>query len=172
MLYTLWAKRKIETNIAYVIILVIVTLPTFTGCAGNYGSLRKNGEVNSIFKGYQVLADYNYYYSGPKGRPDAIMGIHREYRLQTTQWTPIDLTGDQLKKWVQWFDSHYGANTTYYPYGFQILDHSGNPVGIWYSIWNHTTVEVKENNQLIIFPPAKKSIHPFDTDGRDRRPMR
>jgi hypothetical protein len=100
------------------------------------------------------------------------MGIHRDFRLQTTQWTQIDLTSDQLKKWVQWFDSHYGANTTYYPYGFQILDHNGNPVGIWYSIWNHTTVEVKEDNQLVIFPPAKKSIHPFDADGRDRRPMR
>jgi hypothetical protein len=165
----LWVKRKIETNITSVIILMIVTLSTFNGCASNYGSLRKNGDVNRIFKDYQVLADYNYYYSGPKGRPDAIMGIHRTYTLQTTQWTQIDLTGDQLKKWVQWFDSNYGANTTYYPYGFQILDHNGNSVGIWYSIWNHTTVEVKEGNRLVVFPPPKKPIHPFDTDSRGRK---
>ena len=121
MLYKLWIQRNIETNITSLIILIIVALYTFTGCAGNYGSLRKNGDVNRIFKGYQVLADYNYYYSGPQGRPDAIMGIHRTYTLQTTQWTQIDLTANQLKKWIRWFDSHYGGNTTYYPYGFQIF---------------------------------------------------
>jgi hypothetical protein len=146
------AKRIIKTNIAPVIIIIIVTLHTFSGCAGNYGGLRKNGDVNRIFKSYQVLVDYNYYYNGPKGRPDAIMGIHRTYTLQTTQWTPIDLTVNQLKKWIQWFDAYYGDNTTYYPYGFQILDPDGNPLGVWFSIWNHTTVEVKEDNQLAIFP--------------------
>lgn len=151
------------------LLLIILSLATLSGCAGIYGSLKKNGEVNLIFKSYQVLTDYTYYYSGPKGRPDAIMGIHRNYTLQTTQWTQIDLTTDQLKKWVQYFDSYYGTNTSYYPFGYQILDHEGNVVGIWYSIWNHTTVEVKADNQIVVFPPAKKSIHPFDADSRGRR---
>jgi hypothetical protein len=82
----LWPKRKIETNIASVIIIIIVILHIFTGCAGHYGSLRIDGDINRIFKGYQVLADYNYFHSGPKDRSSAIMGIHHDYTLQTTQW--------------------------------------------------------------------------------------
>jgi hypothetical protein len=171
MPHLLGDKRKNKSNLKKALIFITISLMMFAGCTGNYGRLKKDKDINRIFTGYQILADCNYYYSGPKGRPDAIMAIYRPYTLQSTQWTPIDLTPDQLKKWVQSYRSHYGNNTTDYPYGFQILDQNDNPVGIWYSIWNHTTVELKENNHLVIFPPAKKPIHPFDADGRGRRPI-
>ncbi len=50
MSHMLWSNRKIETNAAAKIILMVVTLYTFTGCAGNYGSLRKNGEKRRILR--------------------------------------------------------------------------------------------------------------------------
>jgi len=58
--------------------------------------LVRDHEANDIFKSYQILPDHRYYYSGAEGRPDAIMGIHPDYTLETTQWTEIDLTERSL----------------------------------------------------------------------------
>ena len=85
----------------------------------------RDHEANEIFKSYQILRDHRYYFSGPEGRPDAIMGIYPDYTLETTQWTEIDLTEDKLKKLIDWINLHHRNNTRYYPDGFLILDHDG-----------------------------------------------
>jgi hypothetical protein len=109
--------------------------------------------MDSIFIFFYVASKY--YFTGPEGRPDAIMGIYRDYTLETTQWTEIDLTEEQLKKLIDWINFHHRDNTRYYPDGFLILDHDGRQVGIWYSIWDWTTVIVEENRRIMVYPPLK-----------------
>ncbi|MHC4103784.1 MAG: hypothetical protein ACYSR9_02500, partial [Planctomycetota bacterium] len=151
--------------------IIIALLIILIGCAGNYGRLVRDYEANKIFKSYQILPGYRYYYIGPEGRPDAIMGIHPDYALETTQWTETDLIEDKLKKLVDWINFHNSNNTRYYPDGFLILDHDGRQVGIWYSIWDWTTVIVEENKRIMVYPPLKD--HRFGNgDERERMQRR
>jgi len=140
------------------------------GCAGNYGRLMRNQEINEVFNTYRVLPDYRYYFSGPVGRPDAVMGIHRDYTLETTQWTEVDLTGEQLKKLIEWINFYHRGRTRNYPDGFLILDHDGHQMGIWYSIWDWTTVIVKEDKRVEVYAPLKDERF-GDGDQRDRIKM-
>jgi hypothetical protein len=123
------------------------------GCAQNYGRLQRSAEVDKIFITYEVLPDHTYYYVGPDGRPDAIMGIESVYTLETTRWTQFDPSDDTLKKGVDWMNFHHSTSVRYYPYGFFILDPEGKKLGIWYSIWDWTTVIMKEENRIEVYPP-------------------
>jgi hypothetical protein len=98
------------------------------------------------------------------------MGIHPDYTLETTQWTEIDLTEGQLKKLINWINFHHRGGTRYYPYGFLILDLNDKPVGIWYSIWDWTTVIVEGDNRIVVYPPFNDRFG--NGDGRERMQMR
>ncbi len=135
------------------------------GCAGDYGSLRKNAETNHIFKSYQILSDHNYYFAGPEGRPDAIMAIHQDYWLDSSQWTNIYFTEKTLKEWVDRFDFYHQGRTRFYPYGFNILDAKGKKIGVWYSIWDWTAIIVGPGNRVQVFPPTDSE--PFGDGGDD-----
>jgi hypothetical protein len=161
--------KKYDSLAIFLVILFIPVLLIFTGCAGNYGRLQRSQEVDKIFKSYQVLPDHNYYYVGPDGRPDAIMGIQRDYTLETTQWTQFDPSDETLKTGVDSINFHHSTSVRYYPYGFIILDPEGKQVGIWYSIWDWTTVIMEKDNRIKVFPPAKKD--PFG-NGDQREKMK
>jgi len=139
-----------------VLTIFFASLFALAGCAENYGRLQRNEEVDKIFKTYRTLPDHNYYYTGPAGRPDAIMGIHNDYTLETTQWTPFDPSGDTLKTGVDSINFHHSTRVRNYPYGFIILDPAGKQVGIWYSIWDWTTVILEKDKRIKVFPPAQK----------------
>ena len=148
-------------------LLCLISSAAMVGCSENYGRLQRSREVDQIFKSYQVLPNHQYYYTGPKGRPDAIMGIHNEYSLETAHWTPFNASGDILKQWVDTINFHHNTSARYYPYGFFILNPEGSRLGIWYSIWDWTTVVMKTENRIQVFPPAKKDF--FDNgDDQDK----
>ena len=145
-------------------VLLLFSSAAMVGCSENYGRLQRSQEVDQMFKTYQVLPDYNYYYTGPEGRPDAIMGIQNEYMLETAHWKPFDASEDILKQWVDTINFHNIASARYYPYGFFILDSEGSRLGIWYSIWDWTTVVMRGENRVQVFPPGKND---FFEDGGD-----
>jgi hypothetical protein len=150
-------RKNLSRTIPVVFLLITITI-VFGGCAENYGRLQRSEEVDELFKGYQVLPDHNYYYVGPEGRPDAIMGIQYEYTLETTQWTQFKASDDILKKWVDTINFYHNTGVQYYPYGFFILDPAGSRLGIWYSIWDWTTVMMKDDKRIQVFPPAKNDF--------------
>ena len=142
-------RSKTSGPAVFIGILIVIC-----GCAERYGSLQRSDEVNRMFKTYRILDGYIYYYSGPEGRPDAIMGIQDDYTLQTTQWTPLNTGREALKKGVNSINFYHSNRSQNYPYGFHILGPEGQQLGIWYSIWDWTTIILEEDNRLRIFPPA------------------
>ena len=92
------------------------------------------------------------------------MGIHKDYNLETTEWVNFDPSDNTLKTGVDSINFHHNTGVRYYPYGFFILDSEGNQLGIWYSIWDWTTVMRKDDNRIRVFPPAKND---FFKDGDD-----
>jgi hypothetical protein len=65
--------------------LILVLCLGTAACAAslyrNYGQFNPSGEVTKAFEGYRVHPEYRYYVSGPDINPNALMGLHRNYRL-------------------------------------------------------------------------------------------
>ena len=150
-----------EIKRAGVTFVALLVLAGTLGCTEKYGRLKRSFEANQIFEAYQVLPHHNYYFSGPEGRPDAILGLHQNRHLKSSQWTPVELTPQQLKKMVDWLNFHYPNRTRYYPYGAEIFDDAGNRVGLWYSIWDWTPVIIGPEDTIEVFAPPLSS--PFES---------
>ncbi len=119
-------------------------LPSF-----RYGKIKRDRDVNRIFQTYQVLADHKYYTTGQGNIPHAIIGIQDSFKLRSGIWKPVDLTTPLLRSWVTQMDNIYG----YPPYGSRILDDNGQPLGIWYSSKQWTTVIIEEKNEIAVLAP-------------------
>jgi hypothetical protein len=138
------------------IFLLIAVFPFFfSGCTGtgNYGAFQRNLELSQIFLSYKVLPDYNYYTSGGYDKPNAILGVHKDYQLITDQWLSIpNADSAQVHKWISTIDPEdRGAGNSYFAY--YILDPEGKQVGFWYSIQKHTVVKFQEENKIEVYTP-------------------
>jgi len=134
------------------------------GCAHDYGRLQPSSAVTAIFKTDRVLPDYKYYYAGPDGWPDAIIAVNKEFTLVSDQWTAFEPSPQRLRNLTDYAQSLYGTDAHHYPYGYKILAPDGRQVGIWYSIWDWTTIEMRSNGEVVIYPPPTKDLWP-DADG-------
>jgi hypothetical protein len=142
-------KSRVLKLIVITLILTVasafaIELPNF-----KYGSLQRSIEITRIFESYEVLPNYNYYYSGLGDIPYAIIGIDKNYRLRRGQWKEIHITTQILRNWISRMDFIYG----YRPYGSQILDNDGKQVGIWYSSKQWTTIIMEKKNEIAVFAP-------------------
>jgi hypothetical protein len=147
-----------------VVVMIGILTAVMTSCGGQYGHLRLDGEARKIFDEYRVLPDHNYYYSGSSSKPRAIIGIHEDYRLESNLWKPVDLTPEQLKKWMRNINPTLGRNIN--NIASVIVNPAGETVGIWYSKQNRTTIQFKEGNVITVNPPS------LDTEDRFRKNSR
>lgn len=159
-------KRKIATKsyiwtrlVAYFFISAVTV--TLVGCAANSnkGTLQRDQELNRKILAYEVLPDHNYYYSGSFDRPNAILGIHKDYQLVSQLWQTVQISSAQLGKWIGTIapEEYRGPSGYFAAY---ILDPDDRKVGIWYSIMSTTTVEFLEGNKIKVnspdlYPPSK-----------------
>lgn len=138
--------------------LCLMLLSGPVGCFSNYGNIRWSSEAAEAFRSYKILGDHKYYYSGGDARPNAIIAIHQNYTLVPELWKEVDVTSDQLKAWV---DLMVAQNLFYTsPEGFIINDAKGNRVGIWYSMWDWTSVKMESDNRIYITTPDTTSNKP------------
>jgi hypothetical protein len=135
---------------------VILMVSLLAGCAsnqkarGNMGTLKLSLEVSQIFQTYQVLPEYRYFFHGSVNKPNAIMGIDRNYTLVTRLWKEApDLTSEQLKRWV---DRILGYLPPVRTFGAYILGPDGEQVGIWYSPYPDAPVSVQPDKRIEIIP--------------------
>jgi hypothetical protein len=155
-------KKKMETHAALLLVLIL----SLGGCAHNYGRLQPSSAVTAIFKTDRILPDHKYYFAGPDGWPDAIIAVNKEFTLVSDQWTAFEPTPRRLRNLMDYAQTHYGTDTHHFPYGYKILAPDGRKVGVWYSIWDWTTIEMPADNEVMIYPPLTKDLWP-DGDDRD-----
>ena len=134
---------------------ILIVLPVFSraleipGPKFKYGKLQRSRDVTKTFETYQILPDHKYYTHGWGTVPYAIIGVRSKFKLRKGLWKEVEITAPLLRSWIGQMDSIYG----YPPYGSRILDHKGNPMGVWYSSKQWTTVVIEEDNQIAIFAP-------------------
>ena len=131
------------------VILFFMALIDLSGCSmSNYGKLKSNPEVTRTFEAYQILPDHKYYYRGTFSRPIAIVGINKNFVLNSKLWLEIDPKSKDFHTLIDRV-SLQGLGSTTQPWGFTILDKSGNDVGVWYSAIRAAAVQIDERGLIV-----------------------
>jgi hypothetical protein len=134
-------------------ILLLIILMAFSGCSGsNYGKLKSNLEVTHAFEAYQILPSHKYYYRGTYSWPFVVVGINATYELNSRIWTEIDPKSEDFRTLIDRV-SLQGLSGSTHPWGFTILDKSGNDVGVWYSASRAAVVEIDEKGRIVNLSP-------------------
>jgi hypothetical protein len=137
------------------IILFLIALTALGGCTmSNYGRLESNPDITRAFKAYQIMPDHTYYYRGSASRPIVIVGIHKDFELNSKLWVEVDPQSKNFRSVIDRISAQ-GMGGTTRPWGFRILDHSGRAVGVWYSASRAAAVEVNENGQIVNLSPIR-----------------
>ncbi len=137
------------------IILFCMALAALGGCAmSNYGRLESNSDVRRAFEAYQIMPDHRYYYRGTFSRPFAMVGIHKNYELNSKLWVEVDPQSKDFRTLIDRI-SLQGSGSTTEPWGFTILDHSGSRIGVWYSAIRAAAVQVNEKGQIVNLAPLR-----------------
>jgi hypothetical protein len=126
--------------------LAIVVL--LAGCAANYGSLKRDPEVQQDFESQRVPPDYKYYYYGFSTRPYVVFGIEPTYKMNSRLWKEAAPDTAEFKEMIRWIWEDYG----YYKFGADILDPTGKKVGVMYTAINETSVKFGNDNHIEVMP--------------------
>jgi len=148
---------KPKINVICIGMLFFIAMTTFLGCLANYGRNMLSDEVNNVFESFQVLPDHTYYYSGSDASPDAIIGIHKRYELDSADvWTKVDLANKQLKYWVETMAMASLKGYPAFPDGYYILDPDEKPIGVYYTPWDPGPVRMEGENRVTVYLPSVK----------------
>ena len=140
----------------FIILTTLFSLITFAlcGCStSRFGRLESDKEIKHSFESYQVLPNHKYYYRGVSSKPTVIVGIEETYELNLKMWVKIDTESDNFRRLID-IVSLQGMGNTVEPWGFRILDKTGNYVGVWYSAVRATSVDINDNRQIVNFGPS------------------
>jgi len=129
------------------IAMVIITLTLIAGCTANYGSLKRDAQVQQAFESNQVPKNYKYYYYGDS-EPYVIFGIEPNYEMDSYMWRDVSPDTAEFKEMTRWIWEDYG----YYKFGADILDPKGVKVGIMYTAIRETSVKFVGDNQIVVIP--------------------
>ena len=127
--------------------MVIMALTLFAGCTANFGSLRRDAQVQQAFESNQVPMDYKYYYYADS-EPYVIFGIEPKYEMDSYMWREVSPDTAEFKEMTRWIWEDYG----YYKFGANILDPKGVKVGIMYTAIRETSVKFVGDNQIVVIP--------------------
>jgi hypothetical protein len=138
--------------------LLLASCLSIMACTGtlfkNYGRIDPSREATQAFESYRVNAEFRYFTSGPLVYPNALIGLHRDYRLDPrTLWKEETMTPERMKEIVQFMQMkalEYRAVL----HGFDMLDDKGRQIGVWYSIMTAPTlVRMQEDGTVRIDTP-------------------
>lgn len=131
-----------------------LALAACTGLLKNYGRIDPSREATEAVENYQVNPQYRYYISGSDLYPNALMGLHRDSRLDPeTLWKEVAMTPKRMRE-IVWGIKNRAFQVGAYPAGFDLLDNQGRPIGVWYSIFTaRTFLRMEETGTVRIDTP-------------------
>jgi len=134
--------------------LITVSVVFMSACSSDYGKLQYNNAVGLAFQKFEMLNDYEYYFSGRPNKPSAIIGIDPAFEFESRFWTVIE--SDQFQTMVgRLSPPEYGFLN-----GAVMLTPDGRRAGVWYS-WVNISSFKFVGDRIIVNSPE-----PFaDADG-------
>ncbi|MEW6335356.1 MAG: hypothetical protein AB1558_13915, partial [Thermodesulfobacteriota bacterium] len=103
-----------------------------------------------------------YYISGSALHPNALIGLDKHYRLDPqTLWREVEMTPAKMMELVDHMNAKASTQNDYHK-GFEMVDNSGRPIGVWYSLPRaRTFLRIQEDGTVRIDTP--------DLDTYDRK---
>ena len=149
--------------------LLLVACLNTMACTGqlfrNYGRINLNSETTRAFESYSVNTDFRYYISGSDSYPNAIIGLHRDYRIDTqTLWKEVEMTPKVMQNIVRSMKEKASAHQRFL-YGFELVDPKDQPIGVWYSIQTaRTCLQMKDDGTVRIDTPDLDTYEQLNGD--------
>jgi len=132
---------KIQHVTLYIIMLVILS-----GCTGSFGRIQLNQSLSDSYKNTLQIEEFSYYYCGRSGLPYAVIGIDKKYKFNDRLWHKINTLDDLFLKINNLTDT---PDNSYKMTVADILDHTGDKIGVWFSYYHHTVVKISQDNNII-----------------------
>jgi hypothetical protein len=112
-------------------------------CSGalfqNYGRIHPGDETSGELENGMVDSGLRYYISGSDLYPNALIGLHRDQRLDPeTLWKEVKMTPAKLRQIVGFMKAK-AFEYREFPHRFDLLDTGGKKIGFWYSILSART---------------------------------
>jgi hypothetical protein len=153
--------------------LILMLCLCTVACAGslfrNYGRINPNEEVTRALESYQVNSDFHYYVSGAHLHPNALIGLHKDYRLDPAAlWREVDeMTPAKMKEIVDNMKIKAFEHRMF-QHGFEMSDPKGRPIGIWYSILEaRTFLRMSDDGTVRIDTPPLDLYMKRENDSKD-----
>ncbi len=149
-------KARICLMVAVISVMLSMGGSKALALFAGYGSIVPRSDVTKAFDSYQIDPDLNYYFSGSDVWPDAIIGVHKDYTLDSTFWKKIETTPGVFKNLV--FGMKSRPDKASDPDGYAALDDKGKQIGVWYSYFGVMTY-IKMENEKTVF--ISTPINPY-----------
>jgi hypothetical protein len=132
-------------------------------CSGslfrNYGRILPSEEADRDMEGDVVHPEIRYFISGSDLYPNALIGLHRDYRLdRETLWKEVAMTPGKLREIVGFMKAK-AREFGQFPHGFDLIDTGGKKIGFWYSIFTaRTFLRFEEDGTVMILTPELETF--------------
>jgi hypothetical protein len=152
----------------WLFLLLAVCLSTMA-CSGrlfqSFGRIDLSVETTRAFENYSVDTDFRYFVSGSDTYTNAIIGLHRDYRIDPKSlWKEVDMTTDVMQKIVGNMREKTSSRLLSL-YGFELLDPQGKPIGVWYSIQTaRTCLQIKADGTVRLDTPDLDTYEQMNGD--------
>lgn len=144
-----------ELLAAVVIFLISAVILIRLRMDARYGKLRPSPEASEAYNRYRVDPNMNYFLSGPDVYPNALIGIYKDWTLETDLWKHRDLDLQSLKELVDGMQLK-AVERNIALHGYDILDYDGRKIGHWFSITGISpTVRIKGGKRLVLDTPPQ-----------------
>lgn len=145
-------------------VFLAICLTGLSGCSGTHGRLEISLDVKDMFERYEVLPDHRYFYTESSVWPRAVIGLHKDYTLQSDFWHPVKVTSEQLNRWLNFQGhsiQHFIENN-----GSNILDQDGRKIGVWYALkskrdWGVVKIIDDKTVNIILVSPPREVLRPL-----------
>jgi hypothetical protein len=154
--------------------LVLLLSLSAAACASlfpNYGAINPKNEVTKAFEDYRVNSEFRYYASGGLTYPNALMGLHKDYRLDPrTLWRELPgMTTEKMQEIVDHMKTKASKHNMF-QFGFEMSDNKGRPIGVWYSVlWARTFLRMNEDGTVRIDTPELDVYERTQGDSADSK---
>jgi len=119
-------------HLRHAVCLLAIVAASVSGCSmANIGSVRTSPEVTRQFENLERNPNYRYWYLNQENNPYGVVGLDREYQLDGgPMWSAFEPDSATFRKVVGLVQSFPLPGS--YTSGFDIIDHQGRPIGVWY----------------------------------------
>ena len=135
----------------------------FVGCFANYGRYTRDAEVHQVFNSGLVPMEYRYYYYHSGSEPIAVIGVEKKYDAGSKMWRDVEPNTEKFKDLIYWIWADFG----YGIFGAQILDPSGEQVGIMYTSVREVAFKFTDDNRIVVMPNTPFLWGELDDDEED-----